>query len=101
MSTGQGSRSSWSFFAAVVTAAFCLNWLWEMVQMAAYVEMAGRSWAETLLPCTLAALGDVAMMLAIYGLGALAARNWRWGFEGHWNVYLSGTLLGGIFAVAY
>jgi hypothetical protein len=89
------------FFAALIVAAFCFNWPWEMFQMPAYVEMAGRSWAETLLPCTLAALGDVAMTLAIYGLGALAARNWRWGVEGRWNVYLTGALLGGIFAAAY
>src|SRR5438093_1174795 len=101
MPSGQNSHSSWSFFAALITATFCLNWLWEMVQMPAYVEMVGRSWAETILPCTIAALGDVAMTLAIYCLGALAARNWRWGVEGRWNVYLTGALLGGIFAAAY
>ena len=87
MQNAQNSRSMWSFFAVLVFSAFALNWPWEMLQMPAFVEMAGRSWAETALPCARAAVGDVAMTLGIYGLGALAARNWRWGLEGRWNVY--------------
>jgi len=71
-----------------------------MVQMPAYVEMAGRSWSETAFPCTLAALGDVAVTLGVYGLGALAAGNWRWGVQGRWNIYLTGALLGGLVATA-
>ena len=38
MRTPETSRPLWSFFAALVLAAFGLNWLWEMVQMPAYVE---------------------------------------------------------------
>ena len=86
--------------ADLALSAFALNWLWEMLQMPAFVEMAGRSWAETALPCARAAVGDVAMTLVIYGLGALAARNWRWGLEDWWNVYLTAALLGGVFAAA-
>ena len=50
--------------AALVLAAFGLNWLWEMVQMPAYVQMAGRSWTEATLPCALASLGDVPWTLS-------------------------------------
>jgi hypothetical protein len=98
--TSETARSLWTFFAALVLVAFGLNWPWEMVQMPAYVEMAGRSWAETVLPCALAALGDVAVTLTIYGLGALAAGQWRWGVEPRWNIYATGALLGGLVATA-
>ena len=57
----QNSRSLWGFFAALVLSAFALNWLWDMLQMPAFEEMAGRSWGETALPCARAAVGDVAM----------------------------------------
>jgi hypothetical protein len=92
--------SLWSFLAALTLTAFGLNWLWEMFQMPAYIEMVERSWAESALPCASAALGDMAMTLAIYGLGCLAAGHWRWGVEKRWNIYLTGTLLGGLFATA-
>ncbi len=98
MRTAETSRSLWSFFAALVLAAFGLNWLWEMVQMPAYVQMAGRSWTEATLPCALASLGDVTVTLAIYGLGALAAGQGRWGVQPRWNVYATGALLGGLVA---
>lgn len=90
-----------AFFAALVASAFGLNWVWEMAQMPAFAEMTGRSWLETALPCARAALGDVAMTLGIYGLGSLAAGRWRWGMERRWNVYLTGALLGGVFASAF
>lgn len=101
MPNPRNARSLWGFLAALIFSAFALNWLWEMLQMSAFIEMEGRSWAETALPCARAAVGDVAMTLCIYGLGALAARNWHWGLEGRWNVYLTGALLGGVFAAAY
>lgn len=94
------SRPLTSFVAALVLAAFGLNWLWEMVQMPAYVEMAGRSWLETALPCAVASLGDVAVTLALYGLGALAAGRWRWAVEPRWNVDVAGAALGGLVATA-
>ena len=92
------NTSLWSFFAALVIAAFGLNWLWEMIQMPAYVEMAGLSWPETALACTLATLGDVSITLAIYGVGCLATGQWRWGVEPRWNVYATGALVGGLVA---
>ena len=92
--------SRWQFFAALILVAFGLNWPWEMVQMPAYVEMAGRSWSETALPCALASLGDVAVTFAVYGLGALAAGRWLWCVQPRWNAYASGAVLGGLAATA-
>jgi hypothetical protein len=90
----------WSYFAALAVASFGLNWPWEMAQMPAYAEMAGRPWRETALSCALAGLGDVALTLGVYGLGALAAGRWDWGREFRWNVYAAAGLLGGVVATA-
>ena len=78
---------------SLAVAAFCLNWPWEMAQMRAYVEMARQSWQETVLPCTIATVGDVAITAAIYGIGALACADLRWA-HGRWNAYLASALLG-------
>jgi hypothetical protein len=78
-----------------------LNWFWEMAQMPAYAELAGRSWGETLLPCTLATVGDVAVTLAVWSVGALAAGDVRWGTVPRWNVYATAALLAGGWSVAY
>lgn len=100
MHTPKAPGPSWRFLTALVVTAFGLNWLWEMLQMPAYVEMAGRSWGETALPCAWASLGDVALTMAVWGLAALAAGRWRWGVEGAWNVYATAALLGGALATA-
>jgi hypothetical protein len=100
MPAPQSSCPIWPFIVTLVVAAFGLNWLWEMVQMPAYAEMAGRSWRETAPRCTVATLGDVAVTLAIYAVGALAAGRLRWGMKGAWNVYVTGAILGGASAVA-
>jgi hypothetical protein len=42
----------------------------------------------------------VAVTLAVYGLGALAAGRWRWGVRPRWNVYATGAVLGGLVATA-
>src|SRR5713226_9123430 len=88
--------TNWSYFAALFVAAFGLNWLWEMAQMPAYAEMAGRSWRETLPRCTVATLGDVVITFAVYGVGSLAAGQVRWGVTGKWNVYATAALLGAV-----
>ena len=97
----EASRPLWPFFAALCLAAFGLNWLWEMAQMRAFAEMADEPWQRTLVPCTLASLGDTALTLAVYGVGALAAGRLRWGMGGSWNVYATAALLGGTSAAAY
>lgn len=88
------------FVAALLVSAFGLNWLWEMAQMPAYAEMAGRSWGQTVPTCTLAAVGDVGMTLAIYAAGALAAGSLRWGLQRRWNVYAAAAILGAAAATA-
>ena len=95
------TRRSWWFFIAMPALAFGLNWLWEMVQMPAFQEMAGRSWLETSRRCTIAALGDVAMILAIYAIGAVAAGDARWGMVSKWSIYATAVLLGAAFAAGF
>lgn len=87
------------FLAALFVAAFALNWPWEMLQMPAYVELAGRSWGETALVCTLAALGDAALTLLVYAAGALVTRRPRWALSGGWKVYLFAALAGALCAM--
>ncbi len=74
------------FFAATVFTGFVLNEIWEMAQMSAYVEMAGRSWTSTLGLCTRAAVGDAGITLGIYAAGALAAGDLGWGLRDRWNM---------------
>jgi hypothetical protein len=90
----------WSFFIALFVTAFGLNWLWETVQMGAYAQTADRPWHTVALLHILPTLGDVAVTFAVYGVGALAAGQFRWGLTGKWNVYATAALLGGACAVA-
>ena len=69
--------------------------------MPAYAEMAGRAWGQTVVTCTVATLGDVAVTFAVWAVGALAAGRLTWGMSGRWNVYAAAALLGGAWAVAY
>lgn len=82
------------FFAATVLTGFVLNEIWEMAQMSAYVETAGRSRTSTLGLCTRAAVGDVGIILGIYATGALAAGDLGWGLHGCWNIYATAGVLG-------
>jgi hypothetical protein len=100
MSEARPVPSPIACIAVLALAAFAFNWHWEMLQMPAYAEMAGRPWRATLTTCTWAALGDVGTTLAIFGVGALAARKLRWGIPGRWNVYLAAGLMAGACAIA-
>lgn len=91
----------WWYLAAVSVAAFTLNWLWEMMQMPGFVELAEKSWPDTAGVCTIATLGDLVMTLTVFALGALAAGKVQWGIPGAWNVYATAALLGGLFAAAF
>lgn len=86
--------------AVAVIVAFGLNWLWEMAQMRAYVEMAGRPWQETVWPCAVASLGDVALTLVVYGIVALATGRMRWPVDGKWNTYAAASVLGAVCGLA-
>lgn len=99
MSAATTLRPTWQFFAVLTLTAFGLNWPWEMAQMSAYAEMAGRPWRDTLRRCTVATIGDVAVTVVVYGVGALAAGQVRWGTTGRWNVYATAVLLSGACAV--
>ena len=90
----------WRFLLVLALCAFALNWLWEMLQMPGYAEMAGLSWRVTAARCTTATLGDVVITLGIYGIGATAAGQWHWGLVGGWNVLATGAMLGALIAVA-
>ena len=98
MTAARSAGPPWPFLAALGLVAFPLNWVWEMLQMPAYREMAGRSWAETVGTCTLAALGDIAVTFAALGLAVLVAGRLRWGEGGGWNVYAAAALTGVLFA---
>jgi hypothetical protein len=98
-----GSSLPWRrlgrFIAATVLASFALNEIWEMTQMSAYVETAGRSWTSTLALCTRAAVGDVGIILGISAAGALAAGDPGWGLRDRWNIYATAAVLGLVYAV--
>jgi len=82
------------FFAATMAASFVLNEVWEMAQMSAYVETAGRLWSNTLGLCTRAAAGDVGIILGICATGELAAGDLGWGLRNRWNICTTAALLG-------
>lgn len=82
------------FFAMTLLASFVVNEVWEMAQMAAYVETATLSWTGTLGLCTRAALGDVGIIASVYAAGALAAGDLGWGLHGRWNSYVTTGVLG-------
>src|SRR5207248_11165026 len=63
--------------------------------------MAGRSWADTAWPCTLATLGDVAITFLVCGVAALLAGRRRQGRSGALLVYVAAALLGALVASAF
>src|SRR5437763_13884887 len=101
MDADRPARPYASFVLTLALAAFALNWLWEMLQMPAYAEMAGRSWWDTLAPCALAALGDVGATLGVYGVIAPGSAPLGWGIRGRWNPGAAAAHLGGGCALGY
>ncbi len=83
-----------AFLGLIISIGFGLNVLWEMGQMAAYVETAGQLWSETLALCARAAAGDVVILLGIYAWTALAAADPLWGLRGKCNHYAIAMVLG-------
>ena len=99
MCAAETPRPPWSFFAVMFIAAFALNFLWEMLQMPAYEEMAGRSWRETAPACALVSLGDAAITLGMYGASVFVTRRLRWDMKHRWKGYLTVALLASVCAV--
>lgn len=96
MPAANASQPLPSFLATLFAVAFGINWLWEMLQMPAYADVPERSWRETVLLCTVASVGDVALTLAAYGAGALVTRRLRYGRgrSGGWKTYALMALSG-------
>ena len=74
--------------------AFALNWVWEIVQMAAYKTAKGAM-LESLFFCTLATFIDALTILAIYAAAAFFINGQDWKF------YLTAALLGSAFALLF
>ena len=92
--SGLPERQLWIFSIITVSAGFVLNEIWEMAQMSAYAETAGRSWLSTLGLCTRATVGDLEIILGIYAAGALSAGDIFWGLHARWNNYVTTAVLG-------
>lgn len=86
-------------FASIAVVSFVLHSIWEMAQMPAYKDLAGRPFLETAARCTPATLGDVVLTFWIYAIGALAAGSIGWGLKSRWNVYLTLALLAALHAI--
>ena len=89
-------KESNKLYAALAIIAFGLNWVWEMTQMFAFEIKLGNSRAEVFLFCTLAAVVDTLVTVAVYGLLAqTTTRRNRLGF------YTSAAFLGAWCAVFF
>lgn len=62
------------FWFGVGVISFLTNWAWEMAQMRAYATLADQPWDSTIFPCSVAALADAGLTLAICGVSILLAR---------------------------
>lgn len=89
------------FLVATSLISFAMNWLWEMIEMPGYAEMAGKTWGTTATACTIATLGDLTMTLSIFVIVALAAGSPRWAMEWRWNCFAAAAILGALFAAGY
>ena len=86
------------FFICMAADSVLLHAVWEMAQMPAYKDLAGRPLPETAVRCAPATLGDIAITFWIYAIVALAAHSLSWGLQPRWNVYLTVALLGAMHA---
>ncbi len=88
------SRSLTSFLIRLFVFAFLLNWIWEITQVTGYETMAGFSGFEKIFIITRATFVDAAIILGIYGIGAVIMRQARWAMDGGWACYPVFALLG-------
>lgn len=82
-----------SLWFAIFAVSFTINWAWEMAQMRAYATLADQPWPLTILPCSVAALADAGLTLAICGVSEFLTRALRLPF------LASSALLGATAAV--
>ena len=85
-------------FVLIYGIALGLNYVWEMLQMPFYQQMTFTDVGSYLM-CLKASFGDANIVIAIYGLGLLLFRHWRWplGMTPWKATYLIAT--GGITAI--
>ena len=69
--------AAWQPWAALALFAFLLNFVWEMLQAPFYRGMADGAHWRAVRACTLATVGDVAILLVAYGGVAALVRD-RW-----------------------
>jgi hypothetical protein len=63
-----------------------LNFPWEMWQAPLYAGMAEASHLTALVRCSLATMGDAAILLAAFWIASAAARSRFWFRQPHWRV---------------
>lgn len=67
----------WQPWAALALFTFLLQFAWEMLQVPFYRGMSGMPHWEGVRTCTIATMGDVAIMLGAYAAVAVVTRD-RW-----------------------
>ncbi len=82
------------YLGTAIGAAFAANWIWEMLQMPAYRDLAEKPWRQTVGMCTRATAGDVLFTLLVYAVGAAISRHWRWAWAGRPTTYFMLGALG-------
>lgn len=88
-------KNSNKFYVLLAVISFGLNWIWEMVQMFAYIPEAGNYWTKSFVFCTLASVGDAIVTVAIYVfLNSLIKPNGA-------KFYLGASVLGALGAVGF
>nr|WP_281721819.1 hypothetical protein [Nitrosomonas nitrosa] len=81
-----------------IIAAFALNWVWENAQAPLYKGYAGFS--QDVWMCTVATLGDVAIVAVIWLIVAFSWRDPAWHRRCSLNQTLVAILLGVVIAIA-
>lgn len=89
--TGDAVASNWWVPVSVLASfSFLLHFLWEMLQVPLYADMARMAHWSGILVCAKATAGDGVIALAAYATGAGCARTWHWrASRGHVATYLA------------
>lgn len=70
--------SSWVPVSVLAAFSFLLHFLWEMLQVPLYADMARMAHWPGIVVCAKATAGDVVIAVAAYATAAGCARTWRW-----------------------
>lgn len=94
------ARNLAGYLGTAVVAALVIDWHWELAQRMAVQPGINEAWTATVAGCFSAALGDVGLMLGVFFLGAVWARDKRWTQSGSFKSYAMLSALGVIWAIA-